>query len=77
MIRLCAPQELAEGQSRGFVLDQLNLLAVRRDGQVHAYINRCPHRGIALEWRPDDFLDDSRSLIRCATHGALFLIESG
>ena len=41
MIRLCAPQELAEGQSRGFVLDQLNLLAVRRDGQVHAYINRC------------------------------------
>ncbi len=77
MIRLCAPLELAEGQSRGFVLDQLNLLAVRRDGQVHAYINRCPHRGIALEWRPDDFLDDSRSLIRCATHGALFLIESG
>ena len=77
MIRLCAPQELAEGQSRGFMLDQLNLLAVRRDGQVHAYINRCPHRCIALEWRPDDFLDDSRSLIRCATHGALFLIESG
>ena len=77
MIRLCAPQELVEGQSRGFVLDQLNLLAVRRDGQVYAYINRCPHRGIALEWRPDDFLDDSGSLIRCATHGALFLIESG
>ena len=77
MIRLCAPQELAEGQSRGFVLDQLNLLAVRRDGQVHAYINRCPHRGIALEWQPDRFLDDSASLIQCATHGALFLIESG
>ncbi|MDP9942228.1 Rieske (2Fe-2S) protein [Ectopseudomonas alcaliphila] len=77
MIRLCAPHELAEGQSRGFVIDQLNLLAVRRAGQVHAYLNRCPHRGIALEWQKDDFLDDSGSLIRCATHGALFLIESG
>ena len=77
MIRLCAPNELTEGQSRGFVIDQLNLLAVRRDGKVHAYLNRCPHRGIALEWRPDDFLDDSGSLIRCATHGALFLIDSG
>ncbi len=77
MIRLCAPQELAEGQSRGFTIDQLDLLAVRRDGRVHAYLNRCPHRGIALEWQKDAFLDDSGSLIRCATHGALFLIESG
>ena len=77
MIRLCAPSELAEGQSLGFVIDQLNLLVVRRDGQVHAYLNRCPHRGIALEWQKDRFLDDSGSLIRCATHGALFLIESG
>src|SRR5690606_5054807 len=77
MIRLCAPLELAEGQSRGFVIDQLNLLAVRRGGQVYVYLNRCPHRGIALEWQKDDFLADSGSLIRSATHGALFLIESG
>ncbi|GIZ12244.1 Rieske (2Fe-2S) protein [Pseudomonas sp. NCCP-436] len=77
MIRLCSPCELTEGQSRGFLLEHLNLLAVRRHGQVHAYLNRCPHRGIALEWQPDSFLDDSGSLIRCATHGALFLIESG
>jgi len=77
MIRLCAPNELAEGQSRCFLIDQLNLLAVRRNGQVHAYVNRCPHRGIPLEWQKDRFLDDSGSLIQCATHGALFLIENG
>ncbi|MFG0582165.1 Rieske (2Fe-2S) protein [Pseudomonas sp. zjy_9] len=77
MIRLCSPQELAEGQSRGFLIEQLNLFAIRRDGQVHAYLNRCPHRSVALEWQKDGFLDDSGSLIRCATHGALFLIESG
>ena len=30
-----------------------------------------------FRWRPDQSLDDSGSLLQCATHGALFLIESG
>lgn len=77
MLRLCAPDELAEGQSRGFEIAGEKLLAVRKDGQLYAYRNRCPHRGIPLEWLPDQFLDVSASLIQCATHGALFLIESG
>lgn len=77
MMLLCRPEELAEGQSRGFVIDDLRILLVRRHGQVHAYENRCPHRGIPLEWVPDQFLDHSGSLIQCAAHGALFLIESG
>ena len=50
---------------------------MRRAGQVYVYANRCPHRGVPLEWQPDAFLDTSASLIQCATHGALFLIESG
>lgn len=77
MLYLCPSHELPEGQSRGFTLTQLKLLVVRRDGQVYAYENRCPHRGIPLEWQADQFLDESGSLIQCATHGALFLIESG
>ncbi len=74
---LCAPESLAEGQSRGFLLGGIKLVAVRKQGQVYAYINRCPHKGVALEWQPDAFLDSSNSLIQCARHGALFLIESG
>ncbi|MBU0807730.1 MAG: Rieske (2Fe-2S) protein [Gammaproteobacteria bacterium] len=77
MLRLCAPDELAEGQSRGFEITEEKLFAVRKDGQLYAYRNRCPHRGIPLEWLPSQFLDASASLIQCATHGALFLIESG
>lgn len=77
MLRLCAPDEVAEGQSRGFEIAEEKLFAVRKDGQLYAYRNRCPHRGIPLEWLPDQFLDASASLIQCATHGALFLIESG
>ncbi|MGE7958408.1 Rieske (2Fe-2S) protein [Pseudomonas sp. NPDC089530] len=74
---LCLTGDLADASSRGFVLDGQKLFAVRRNQQVYVYLNRCPHRGVNLEWRPDQFLDRSASLIQCATHGALFLIESG
>ena len=74
---LCPSEALSEGTSRGFELDEVRLLITRREGRVYAYKNRCPHRGVALEWQPDQFLDSSASLIQCATHSALFLIESG
>ncbi|KJH79988.1 MULTISPECIES: Rieske (2Fe-2S) protein [Pseudomonadaceae] len=77
MIRLCATGDIKEGQSKGFEIQGQRLLAVRKDGVLHLYENRCPHRGIPLEWLPDQFLDSSGSLIQCATHGALFLIDSG
>jgi nitrite reductase/ring-hydroxylating ferredoxin subunit len=74
---LCAGAELVNDSSRGFELEGEKLFAVRRGGQVYVYFNRCPHRGVSLEWHPDQFLDTSQSLIQCATHGALFLIEDG
>ena len=77
MQRLCDRDELPEGASRGFPGPRGGLLLVRREGRAYAYRNRCPHRGIPLEWQADQFLDVSGSLIQCATHGALFLIESG
>lgn len=77
MIRLCAPHELPEAQSRSFCVEDMQLFAVRKEGEVFVYRNRCPHRGVPLEWQADKFLDPSASLIQCARHGALFLIESG
>lgn len=74
---LCTSAQLPDNGSRGFDFDGRKVLVVRRAGQVYAYLNRCPHRGVPLEWQPDQFLDPSASLIQCATHGALFLIESG
>lgn len=77
MIRLCDASEVTEGQSKGFEREGQRLLAIRKEGTLYVYQNRCPHRGIHLEWLPDQFLDSSGSLIQCATHGALFLIDSG
>lgn len=77
MTFLCHSSALIEGASLGFKQDGASVFVVRRAGQVYAYKNRCPHRGVPLEWQPNQFLDPSASLIQCATHAALFLIESG
>lgn len=74
---LCCSAELGEGQSRSFTAQGLELFGVRRQGRVFLYRNRCPHRGITLNWQPDAFLDPSAQLIACVHHGALFVPESG
>ncbi|MGL6159539.1 Rieske (2Fe-2S) protein [Microbulbifer sp.] len=83
---LCRYDELTEGQSRGFSVGPSseqgvagigNVFAVMKDGEVYAYRNHCPHQGINLDWQPDQFLDPEGALIQCASHGALFLIETG
>lgn len=74
---LCVSIDLAEGRSRAFSVAGEPVFGIRRQGQVYLYRNRCPHRGIALNWEADAFLDESASLIHCAHHGALFLIETG
>ena len=77
MRTLCNLDELPEGSSKGFELDGTPVFAVHHGGKVHVYRNHCPHLGIPLEWVPDQFLDVTGTLIQCASHGALFLIQSG
>jgi nitrite reductase/ring-hydroxylating ferredoxin subunit len=53
------------------------VILLRRGGIVLAYVNRCPHMGLSLNWLPNQFLDASGELLLCANHGALFRIENG
>jgi nitrite reductase/ring-hydroxylating ferredoxin subunit len=78
IVRLCHSDELAIGQARGFQVGKSRVIVVRtaRDS-VRAYLNRCPHLGVPLNWTDDDFMDSDGSLIRCSTHGALFEPDSG
>ena len=77
-IELCHHNVIQESQSHGFeISESLNIFAVRKDGNIYTYRNRCPHLGIELEWQEHDFLDNDKALIQCSTHGALFLIETG
>ena len=79
MRKLCRLDDLAPNASRGFgppLGGFTGLFAVRTD-TVHVYVNACPHIGVGLDWAPDDFLTRDKQHIVCATHGALFAIETG
>ena len=77
MTRLCHVNDIDEGASKGFEINDKKLFAVKKDAVIYVYENRCPHLGIELEWLEDQFLDSEGALIQCSTHGALFLIEDG
>jgi nitrite reductase/ring-hydroxylating ferredoxin subunit len=59
----------AGGAGKGF--------AVRFDGEVRAYVNRCPHLGVELDWQPGEFFEESGLYFICSTHGAIFEPSSG
>jgi nitrite reductase/ring-hydroxylating ferredoxin subunit len=51
--------------------------AVRYAGSVHAYLNRCSHVAMELDWREGAFFDlDGRDLL-CSSHGATYDAQSG
>ena len=80
MRALCRLDEIPDGGSRGFGAPPggfTGLLAVRRGGTAHVYVNACPHLGVALDWSPDRFLTEDGAFVVCSTHGALFRIEDG
>ena len=55
-------------------------LVVRRGDAVGAFANVCPHKGHPLNLADDDFLvtvAGGEQLLRCASHGALFVPENG
>lgn len=80
-VRLCRGDEIGDGSARGFVLQmragRFHGFVIRRDGDVHGYVDRCPHAGLPLARRLDDYLTPDRSLIACHWHGALFAIADG
>jgi nitrite reductase/ring-hydroxylating ferredoxin subunit len=78
MTVLCSTDDLAEdGEAKGFSIGSDSLFALKRDGQFFVYRNSCPHLGVELNWLEDQFLDVEGVLIQCATHGALFVVETG
>lgn len=56
--------------------DQL-VFGVKNKEGIYFYMNQCPHLGLPLEWQADQFLTNDKSMIQCATHGALFELDTG
>jgi nitrite reductase/ring-hydroxylating ferredoxin subunit len=79
---LCASEALAE-RGKALVFDVLQYraparaFALRFDGQVVAYLNRCLHVPTEMDWQPGEFLDSEREFIICSIHGATYEARSG
>jgi nitrite reductase/ring-hydroxylating ferredoxin subunit len=51
--------------------------ALRFDGRVVGYLNRCAHVPAEMDWQPGEFLDADRAFILCSIHGAAYEPASG
>ncbi|MEO7055211.1 MAG: Rieske 2Fe-2S domain-containing protein [Caldimonas sp.] len=80
--RLCASAELEE-KGRAVLFDVLHFqeplraFALRFDGRVVAYLNRCVHVPTELDWQPGEFLDGGKEFILCSIHGAAYEPRGG
>jgi len=81
-IALCASADLREG---GLAIpfdvvfggQTCRAFAVRYQGGVYAYINRCSHVALELDWQPNKVFDASGQHLLCANHGAVFAPDTG
>jgi len=73
--------EIEHGKSKKFTLRrgqrELEALLVNFEGKHFAYINRCPHTGITLDWVNNQFFSSDNRYLMCATHGAVFEPPTG
>ena len=74
---LCDARALQE-RGRAWVWDVLEFgrplraFALRFDGTVRAYLNRCVHVPTEMDWQEGEFLDLDRRWILCSIHGASY-----
>src|SRR5271170_7088908 len=78
---LCALADIPDGgaceRARPNADARPAVLLLRRDRQVWAYANRCPHFSVPLNYEPGVFFTYERELLMCAHHSAMFRFEDG
>lgn len=81
-VHLCASSELLEGGD-AVPFDVVHAgqacraFAVRYQGRPHAYLNRCTHVPMEMDYQPNRFFDDTGRWLLCATHGAAYRPDTG
>ena len=81
-VELCPSSNLVDGgRAVGFELlyagQSSRAFAIRYQGQVHAYLNRCSHVPMEMDYQENRFFDDSGRWLMCATHGATYAPDTG
>ena len=79
---LCASTDLEE-RGHAWVWDVLQYgrparaFALRFDGRIVAYLNRCAHVPTEMDWQEGQFLDIDKRWILCSIHGASYEPANG
>lgn len=72
--------DLAPGATRKFLLpvdgEPVEAFVVNVAGTLHAWVNRCRHVALTMDWVENRFLDDD-GLVVCATHGGRYEPDTG
>jgi nitrite reductase/ring-hydroxylating ferredoxin subunit len=78
---LCRVEDFEATGCKQFTLGSgewpVRCFAVKSEQGIRAYVNRCAHMRLPLNYMPDQFLNYDNSLIQCYVHGALFSKENG
>lgn len=80
---LCASEQLLEGGvGVRFTLQSPDgqshpAFVVRFEGQAFAYLNRCAHVPMEMDWREGHFFEEGGLYLICATHGAMYEPNTG
>jgi nitrite reductase/ring-hydroxylating ferredoxin subunit len=77
--RLAALADIPDGTVRGFAVNlgtrRHRVIVLRRGERVAGFADACPHMGVPLPWRADEYLTPDGRFLRCANHGALFDLD--
>jgi nitrite reductase/ring-hydroxylating ferredoxin subunit len=80
-IRIARIGEIAEGKSKKFFLRvgtlDVECFVICWQGAHHAYVDKCRHIAMSLDWVENRFFDEDGRFILCSTHGALFEPDTG
>ena len=61
----------------GLTEQPIPAFVIRHQGKPYAFLNRCGHVPVEIDWQQGKFFDNSRLYLICATHGAMYAPNSG
>jgi nitrite reductase/ring-hydroxylating ferredoxin subunit len=68
--------ELKPGETKKFLLQcdgrEIEGFLLYYGGEHHAYVNRCRHVPMGLDWVENQFFTEDGRFVQCATHGAYY-----
>ena len=79
--RIGRKEEFSDGTSRKFTLrcrgESLEGFVLGFKGELFAYVNRCRHVPLPLDWVDNQFFTEDERYLLCANHGALYEPATG